>query len=415
MIRVWSAVPVLAKRFLLSKTSDGFLSFIAWVSVFGVALGVLALTVVTSVINGFEGELARVITAMNGDVVVFTHSDPVRDPLAIEQKIRSIVPETQAITHSLISELMISGPSGVAGSVLEGVDLKSMRGVTQLQSRLTSGRLPEARGEVALGSALAERIHAELEGEVRLILPFVSSNGAELAGDEDALGAPKVIKAKVVGVIRMGMYEYDSKFIFGELGDVQSFLAQPDQVNTFKLRLKSGASSSAAAEKLTDHFGYPFKARDWTQLNRNLFYAIQLEKAVISIILTVIVIVAAFNVVSTLMMMIHDKGREIAILKAMGLRPGQSFRLFVLIGLGMGFVGTFFGVGFGYLLCWILEKTRWIDLPSDIYYIGFLPVRVQWLEIGLIALLAITISFLATLYPGWQVSRRSPLEGLRYE
>jgi lipoprotein-releasing system permease protein len=150
MMKVWSAVPVLAKRFLLSKSSDGFLSFIAWVSVVGVSLGVLALTVVTSVINGFEGELSRVITGMNGDVVVFTHSEAVSNPGEIETRIRSVAPETQAIAHSLISELMVSGPSGVAGSVLEGVSWPGALEVTELQNRVTEGRLPKAQGDVAL-------------------------------------------------------------------------------------------------------------------------------------------------------------------------------------------------------------------------------------------------------------------------
>jgi lipoprotein-releasing system permease protein len=170
-----------------------------------------------------------------------------------------------------------------------------------------------------------------------------------------------------------------------------------------------------ASDRLSDAFGYPFRAKDWSQLNRNLFYAIQLEKAVIAIILTVIVVVAAFNVVSTLMMMIHDKGREIAILKAMGFLPSQSFLLFCILGLGIGAVGTGMGVVSGLGLGWVLKATRWIDLPADIYYIGFLPVIVRWSEVALITGVALVISFLATLYPSRMISKRSPLEGLRYE
>ena len=150
-------------------------------------------------------------------------------------------------------------------------------------------------------------------------------------------------------------------------------------------------------------------------LNKNLLYAIQLEKAVISIILTAIVIVAAFNVVSTLMMMIHDKTKEIAILKAMGFRPSQGFMLFCMIGLGMGIIGTIFGVLIALGVNEFLAKTKFIHLPADIYYIGFLPVVVRWREVGLIAVVAILISFLATLYPGWTVARRTPLDGLRYD
>jgi len=166
---------------------------------------------------------------------------------------------------------------------------------------------------------------------------------------------------------------------------------------------------------LTDNFGYPFRSKDWAQLNKNLFYAIKLEKVVIAIILTVIVIVAAFNVVSTLMMMIHDKTKEIAILKAMGFRRTQSFQLFCVIGLGMGFVGTLSGVSLGVAANFLLEKTHWIELPSDIYYIGFLPVITRWSEVAWISAAAMGVSFSATLYPAIKVSRRSPLDGLRYE
>jgi lipoprotein-releasing system permease protein len=412
-----SAVPTLARKFLLSKVSDGFLSFIAWVSVVGVALGVLALTVVTSVINGFEGELARVITGMNGDVVLYSRGDPVSDADAVEAKIRKIVPEVQAITRSFVTELMASGPAGVAGAVLDGVDNDTLGHVTAIPKRVIAGRMPTADGEVVMGKALADRIGAAEGSEVRLIVPFSGeTQKASSDGEADPLGgAPKVIKAQVVGIVSMGMYEYDSKFVFATLPWVQAFLNQGKRVTSYNLKLANGSSSRAVSDRLADSFGYPFRAKDWAQLNKNLFYAIQLEKVVIAIILTVIVIVAAFNVVSTLMMMIHDKGKEIAILKAMGFRPAQSFQLFCLIGVGMGLVGTVVGVLSGLGVNQILKRTRWIDLPPEIYYIGFLPVVVHWREIFLIAGLALLVSFLATLYPGIQVSRRSPLDGLRYE
>ncbi|MGK5081828.1 FtsX-like permease family protein [Bdellovibrionota bacterium FG-1] len=412
-----SVVPTLARRFLLSRASDGFLSLIAWVSVVGVALGVLALTVVTSVINGFEGELARVITGMNGELVLYSRAEPVSDPELIEAKIRKVVPETQAITRSFVTEVMAAGPSGVAGSVLEGVDGATLGEVTAVPRRVVSGRLPTSEGEVALCTALADRIGAVEGSEIRLIVPF-SGDALAAQGSKESEGlggAPQIIKVQVVGLVRMGMYEYDSQFIFAALPAVQSFLKQGNKVTSFKMRLAPGTDSQVASDHLTDHFGYPFRAKNWAQMNKNLFYAIKLEKVVIAIIMTVIVIVAAFNVVSTLMMMIHDKSKEIAILKAMGFRPAQSFQLFCLIGVGMGAVGTAVGVFTGLGLNWLLEKTHWIDLPPDIYYIGFLPVVVRWSEVALIALSAILISFMATLYPGWQVCRRSPLEGLRYE
>jgi lipoprotein-releasing system permease protein len=400
-----SSVPVLAKRFLFSRSSDGFLSFIAWVSVLGVALGVMALTIVTSVINGFEGELTRVITGMNGDLLLYSRGDPLRDPGQVEDEIRKVLPEVKAISRSFVTELMVSSAKGVSGAVLQGIESETIGLVTDIPKCLISGRLPVIDGEIALGSAIADKLGVTEDSEIRLIAPF--SGGLD--------SSPKVLKVRVVGIVRMGMYEYDSKFIFMSLESTQNYLDQQGRVTSFNIKLPYGADSRAASDRLAGTFGYPFRAKDWGQLNKNLFYAIKLEKAVIAIILIVIVIVAAFNVVSTLMMMIHDKTKEIAILKTIGFRPFQSFQLFCFIGLGLGCVGTALGILTGLGLGWILEKTHWIRLPSDIYYIGFLPVVVRWEEIGMIGLGAITISFLATLYPSWTVSHRSPLDGIRYE
>lgn len=416
-------IPTLARRFLQNKTSDGFLSLISWVSVVGVSLGVLALVVVTSVINGFEGELVHVITGMQGAVNLYTRADPIAEPTRIMEKIKKVVPQVDAITPAFQYELMASGPQGVAGSIIEGVDVATASSVTDIEKQLVSGRLPGTGQdptsadvlEVALGSALSQRLGASAGTLIRLIIPSFGSGGNGGGGDNKGVNTPKIVKARVVGIVNLGMYEYDSKYIFSTLSTVQKLVGYPDKVTTFKMTLKPGADSREAADRLSDYFGFPFRAKDWSQMHKNLFYAIQLEKAVIAIILTAIVIVASFNVVSTLMMMIHDKTREIAILKTMGFRPSQSFRLFCYIGMGMGLVGTVAGVGMGLGINWVLKHFHLINLPADIYYIGFLPVVVHWKEIGMIALASMAISFLATLYPAFAVSRRSPMEGLKYE
>ncbi|MFZ9595251.1 MAG: FtsX-like permease family protein [Bdellovibrionia bacterium] len=400
-----SLIVLLARKFLLSQYNDGFLSYISWVSVLGVTLGVMALTVVTSVINGFEGQLTRVITGMNGEVLLYSRGDPVAAPQQVLAEVMKMAPEVKAISPSFISELMVSTDLGVSGAILQGFDPETLAQVTSIPRSLASGRLPESAGEVAVGSALADKIGAELGSEIRLVAPF--------AGGVDS--APRMMKARVVGRVRMGMYDYDSKFIFMTLQETQAFLHQPGRVTTFHLKLDSSTKSREVAERLTDGFGFPFRAKDWSHLNKNLFYAIRLEKVVIAIILTVIVIVAAFNVVSTLMMMIHDRSKEISILKAMGLKPSQGFGLFCWIGLGIGCVGTLGGMALGLALGWVINQTHWIQLPPDIYSIEFLSVIVRWKEIALIGVVALLIAFAATLYPSWKVARRSPLEGLRYD
>jgi lipoprotein-releasing system permease protein len=413
MAKAPNPVSILAKGFLLSKSSDGFLSLIAWVSVVGVALGVLALTVVTSVINGFEGELGEAISGLNGDVVLYSRADPVADPDLIEKKIMRALPQAQAVSTSLITELMAAGPKGTGGVVMEGIHPEAAAKATTLPKRIIHGRMPEAAGEVVLAKVLAQKIGAEVGGGIRLVIPQIASAGSE--GESRSMGVPKIFEATVVGIASLGMYEYDSKYAFSTIEWTQEIFKLDGRASTFKIKLPRGEDSRAASDRLSESFGYPFRAKDWTQLNKNLFYAIKLEKIVISIILLAIVLVAAFNVVSTLMMMIHDKSKEIAILKAMGLRPSQGFQIFCWIGLGIGLVGTGAGMGLGLLINFILDKTKLIKLSPDIYYIDYLPVTMNWTEIAIIGVLALVIILVATLVPAFRVSTQSPMEGIRYD
>lgn len=199
------------------------------------------------------------------------------------------------------------------------------------------------------------------------------------------------------------------------LSEVQTFFSRLDQVTTFYFKLMPFTEARTVVDKLSELFEYPLRAKEWGQLNRNLFYAIELEKIVISIILTVIILVASFNVVSTLMIMVQDKAKEIAILRVMGLRSYQCFHLFLLTGIFMGFLGTFFGVVTACVLGWILDKTHWITLSADVYVIGFLPIAIRWKEVFWISGMSVFIASLATLYPAWVLVRSSVLESLRYE
>lgn len=396
----------LASRFLLSKTSDGFISFISGVSMVGIALGVFSLVVVTSVISGFEGEIARAVTGVNGDVILTTRGEPIKESEVYEKKIKTLLGSVKGISPSLMTELMVSGPNAVAGGVIEGINPSRVGEATDIPKRIKEGRLPIRAHEFALGSALAEKIGAKLGSDIRLIIPFK-------ANDKSDSFTPTSVSGVVVGLVEIGMYEYDSKFLFGEIEGVREALDLKGSVTTFKIRLEPEADSLLAAKRLNDGFGYPFRSKSWAQLNKNLFYAIKLEKAVIAIILAAIVIVAAFNVLSALMMMIEDKTREIAILKAMGFRPGQGFRLFVFLGLAIGIAGVCLGIVFGIGANVFIDRSRLISLPSDIYYIGFLPVVMRTPELITIAVGALLITFLSTLFPAIQIARRPPLQGIR--
>ncbi|MBI3534880.1 MAG: ABC transporter permease, partial [Deltaproteobacteria bacterium] len=251
---------------------------------------------------------------------------------------------------------------------------------------------------------LSQKIGALVGTEVKLIFPGLEGHGS-----------PKVVSVQVVGIVRMGMFDYDSKYIFTRLSFLQQILDAPTQVTAFKMKLRTLASSGLVAERLSKSFGYPFRAKDWSTLNKNFFYAIHLEKVVISILLAVIIIVAAFNVASTLMMMIHDKSKEIAILKALGFPASQSFRLFCYIGMGIAVLGGGLGLLLGLGANYILAKTELIRLPAQIYSLDFLPVIERWNEILIILGVALCVVFVATLIPAFHVSRKPPIEALRYE
>lgn len=398
---------LLARRFLVSRESDGFLSLISAVSVVGIALGVAALTTVTSVMNGFEGELSRVITGVNGDAILYSRGEPIREPALAEDKIRRALGDrVVAVTPSMVVELMASGLGGVSGAVLEGLDVGTIGLVTEIPKKITQGRMPQAEGEVVLGSVVAEKLGLAVGGSVRLIIPFAT-------GGDDGSSA-KAVDAKVVGISRMGMHDYDSKFIFATLPFAQTIAGIPGAATHFKLKLAPGADPQAAADQLGEYFSFPFRARSWAQLNRNLFYAVKLEKAVISIILLAIILVAAFNVVSTLMMMIHDKTKEIAILKSMGASSGAVGRVFAVVGMTIGVVGTALGLGLGVLLCKVVAKYGY-PLDPKVYLIDRLPVRIDPVEFGLTALITLAVCGFATLVPSRRASALKPVEGLRYE
>ncbi len=403
----------IATRFLVSKSRGNFLSFISAVSIIGVCVGVLALLVVTSVVNGFENELTKVISGTQGDVLFYTRASPIRDQADLERKIREFAPGVQSITRSFVSEVMFNGPNGVSGGALEGVDLNTFSTVLSVEERLEKNSvMPQNEGEIVLGSALAEKLGVGVSDGVRVIIPFSGAEEEEATG----FGSPRVQDFKVVGIVHLGMYDYDSKYAYAPLQSVQKlvFNEPKDLITSFRIKLKDQSTAQTVSSELSQHFGFPYRVRDWSQLNKNLLYAIKLEKAVIFILLTAIMIVAAFNVISALLMMVYEKEKEIAILRVLGVRRRDQFFLFSYVGSFFGMVGTFLGVICGLICIFVLRQTKFIHLPAEIYHLEYLPVVIRWTEWTAIGLMAFVICFLATVGPAARVARRSPVEGLRW-
>lgn len=405
-----NVISLIARRFIFDrKGSDdemakGFVSFIAAISITGLALGVTALLVVTSVMNGFEKELQRTLTAFHGHVLLFSKGEPVSHPENYMKDISTHYPSVKAISPYIFAEVMLSTAHGVVGSVVEGIDLPTFSQVSEVSKRIQKGRLPEGPQEISLGEELARRLNADVGDSIFLTLPF-----------SEIPGKSKVQKLSVVGILKLGMFDYDSKYSLIELHEMQSLLQLEGKVNAFKILTEDAGRSSRLASALSDRYTYPLRARDWSTLNQNLFYAIRLEKVVIGIILMVIILVASFNIVSTLIMMVHEKQRQIAMLKALGFGVRSTFGLFLFMGGGMALCGTALGLGVGRALCALVQWRSIIDLPPDIYMLSRLPVEIRWVEWGAICVAAIILALISTLIPSYRISKEAPAKGLRYE
>jgi lipoprotein-releasing system permease protein len=398
----------LARRFLTGKKRNTFLSFISLVSLFGVALGVAALVTVMGVMEGFESELRSIITSTRSHIVLYSSRSVIQDHKALEARIRRIAPEIEAVSPFVFSEVMLANGPRVVGSLMEGIDREREEATTQVAKHIMKGEFPEGGSDptIVIASVLAEKLKVNLGDKVSVISPFF---------EEDQL-RPRSKTFRVAGILSTGMYDYDSKYSLVDAGVAREFFKlKPEEASSFKIRTHDPNTSIRTAQKLKQELGYPYSARDWTELNRNLLYAIRLQKAVIFVILTAIIIVAAFNIMSTLVMMMSEKKREMSILKAMGLSPRRAATVYMTVGGIIGVSGAVAGVALGGLLSGILAKTRFIHLPPDVYFISYLPVDVRMDTLLVVFACATAIALFATVYPSWQVAVQSPVEGLRYE
>jgi lipoprotein-releasing system permease protein len=401
-------------RYLKAKQKEAFISFITVLSIAGVTVGVMALIVVIAVMAGFESDLKNRILGIESHVVIMRHGSPFSD----YQKILGRVVNTngvEAATPFIYTQIMLRSSSGVSGAVLRGIDPESADRVIKVLDRSallniekryreedTSGAVPG----VILGKELAKNLGLGMGDAVYLI----SSRG--MISPMGYLPAMK--RFQVVGLFESGMYEYDGSLAYIHLRDAQKLLHMGDSVTGIEVRVNDIYNARNIADKILADIGFPYWARDWMQMNHNLFSALKLEKTVMFIILALIVLVAAFNIASTLIMMVMEKTKDIAILKAMGAMDASIRKIFIFKGMIIGFMGTTLGVCLGFIMCKLLEKYKFIELPGDVYYISTLPVRLEVPDVIIIATAAMVICFMATLYPARQASKLNPVEAIRY-
>lgn len=399
-------------RYLMAKRKQAFISVITAISVLGVMVGVMALVVVLSVMNGFRADLMSKILGVNSHLLVMNFQGAFNGHEEAASKIKDI-PGIVGLTPFIYSQVMVNNAGNVSGAILRGIDPGSAGKGLNIESMVKDGSigcLKDTSGEVSgiiVGRELLRRIGANLGDEITLLSP---------EGKLTPLGrTPNTGKFNVCAVFDSGMYEYDASMAYISLRQAQDFLGLGDRVTGLEIRVKDVYKTDSIAENIQEVLGYPFWTKDWKAMNRSLFSALKLEKITMFVILIMIVLVGALNIISTLVMVVMEKTRDVAILRAMGASAKSIMLVFVLQGLLVGIVGTVAGLASGLGICHILAKYKFISLPSDIYYISTLPVRVELGDVWFVAFAAVIISFLATLYPSWRASRLNPVEAIRYE
>lgn len=400
----------IALRYLKGGRGSPFLSVITLISITGVTLGVAALIITLSVMNGFHEDLRDKIVGTNAHLVILKEG---AEGLSNYKELGEEVEKMEhvlATSPFIFGQAMIISSQSSLGVVIRGIDISKEIQITDLDENIIKGKLKDfGPNSLILGKELAMSLGADVNDLVKVISP---------KGIATPVGMkPKFKSFKVAGIFDTGMYEYDSTLAYVTLDSARALFGMGNVVTGLQVKIDDIYQADKMDKRIQKELGYPYWVRNWMELNSNLFAALRMEKITMTVILVLIILVAAFNIASALIMKVIRKTKEIGILKAMGAQRRSIMSIFILEGLIIGLMGTLLGTFIGSLICFLQDKYHFVKLPGggEVYYISILPISMKGGDILLIILATIGISLLATIYPAWRGARLDPVEAIRYE
>jgi lipoprotein-releasing system permease protein len=406
---------MVAMRYLRARRQEGFISVIAGFSFVGIFLGVAVLIVTLAVFNGFREQMITLILGVNGHLSVQSQSHSLDNYDALAARMRGL-PNVVNVTPLVDGQAMVTAHASSTGAVVKGIKVEDLKALRIVSGNLVAGSLDGFEDDaVVIGYRLADQLGVTVGGTITLITP---------EGAVTAFGTvPRIKTYHIVGIFNVGMSLYDGTFVYMPLEAAQVYFRFPNAVSELEVRLNDPERAEAVASQISSAAGPGIRAVPWQRAQASYFNFIQLQRNLYALVVSLVIVVAAFNIVSGLIMLVKDKGRDIAILRTMGATRGMVMRVFLLSGMSIGIAGTFLGVVVALLFADNIEAIhKWLEgatgqnlFPVEFFYLTQLPAKVEPHEVVLVILMSLGLAFLASIYPSWRAARLDPVEALRYE